>query len=130
MSAECVRIECALQDDPRLTAAIPLLISHSARLAGIAETVSKAFANEAAELCRKVLSGLAQTEEDPAIQLLIDQFQDRVEVTLEYSGSQPLVPRGAAQPAVGDSVQQESVDGKSRMKFTKFCGTVHPRHSK
>lgn len=125
MNAERVRIECALQDDARLTAAIPLIVSHSARLAGIADTIAESFANEAAESCRKALRVRTNAEDGAAILLTVDQFQDRIEVTLEYSGDHI-----AEQGSIADSVQQESRDGKSRLKFIKFCGTVHRWPSK
>ena len=127
MSAERIRIECALQDDARLLSAVPLIVSHAAHLAGIAEKTSEAFANEAAETCRKALACVAK-EENSAIQMVVDQFQDRVEVIFEYSGDQsPLAGRDDAKGSVADKVQHESSEGKSRLKFTKFCGAVRSK---
>ena len=127
MSAERIRIECALQDDARLISAVSLIVSHAAHLAGIGEKTSAAFANEAVEACRKALACVAKVEDNPAIQMVVDQFQDRVEIIFEYAGDQiSLGDCNGAKGSVADNVQHESGKGKSRVKFTKFCGTVHP----
>jgi hypothetical protein len=131
MSAERVRIECALQDDARLISAVSLIVSHAAHLAGIGEKTSAAFANEAVEACRKALACVEKVEDNPSILMVVDQFQDRVEIIFEYSGDQiSLADCSGAKGSVADNVQHESSEGKSRLKFTKFCGTVHPGQSR
>jgi hypothetical protein len=131
MIAERIRIECALQDDARLISAVPLIVSQAAHLAGIAEKTSAAFANEAAEACRKALACVAKAEDNPAIQMVVDQFQDRVEIIFEYTGDRiSLTECDGAKGSVADNVQHESSEGRSRLKFTKFCGTVHPGQSR
>ncbi|HWF37302.1 MAG TPA: hypothetical protein VG322_02200 [Candidatus Acidoferrales bacterium] len=131
MSAERIRIECALQDDARLISAVPLIVVHAARLAGIGEKTCEAFAKEAAEACRKALACVEKSEDNPAIQMVVDQFQDRIEITFEYSGHRiSLADCRADKGSVADSVQQESSEGKSRLKFTKFCGALDPKPSK
>lgn len=128
MSAERIRIECALQDDARLILAVPLIVSHAAHLAGIGEKTAAAFANEAAEACRKALDCVAKVEDNSAIRVVVDQFQDRVEIVFEYSGDKiSLADCEGARGSVADNVQHEESKGKSRLKFTKFCGTVRSK---
>lgn len=130
MSAERVRIECALQADSRLVAAIPIIVSHAAHLAGISEKTAQNFGTEAAEVCRKALACVAKGEEDPAVQFVVDQFQDRIEIVLECSGEKvSLADCDGALRSLADRVQHENRDGKSRLTITKFCGAL-PKQTK
>jgi hypothetical protein len=130
MTAERVRIECALQEDARLLAAVPLIVSHAAHLAGISEKAARNFGDETAEVCRTALACISKAEENPAIDFVVDQFQDRIEVVLQVSGEKfsPADCDGALR-SVADRVHHENTAGKSRLTITKFCGAL-PKQTK
>jgi hypothetical protein len=130
MTAERVRVECAIQDDARLLIAVPVIVSHAAHHAGIAEAIAQEFASEAAEACRHALAGVKNTQHDSSIRLFVDQYQDRVEVVLEYSGGEISLPdSNGSKAAVIDRVHHENTAGRSRLTFTKFCGSSHAKPS-
>jgi hypothetical protein len=129
MTADRVRVQCAIQDDARLLIAVPVIVSHAAHHAGIPEAIASGFASEAAEACRR---GLATVEkaEDPAIRLFVDRYQDRVEVVLECPGAKFSLPvSGSPEAASADRVHHENAAGRSRLTFTKFCGSPHAKPS-
>jgi hypothetical protein len=70
--------------DARLVNAVASAVRHTARRAGIPEAADAAFARAAADACRLTLPLLNGS--DPFLHVAIEEFQDRVEVTLEHSG--------------------------------------------
>jgi hypothetical protein len=130
MTADRVRVECAIQDDTRLLIAVPIIVSHAARHAGIPESVASEFAGEAAGACRHTLAA-QKSEDDAAIRLFVDQYQDRVEVVLEYAGGKFSLPDSdLPKAAAADRVHHETAAGRSRLIFTKFCGSSHAKPSR
>jgi hypothetical protein len=70
--------------DARLVNAVASAVRHTARRAGVPEVADAAFARAAAHACRLTLPLLNGS--DPFLHVAIEEFQDRVEVTLEHSG--------------------------------------------
>lgn len=127
MSADHVRIECVFQADSRLLEAVPLVVRHAAQAAGIGESSAAQLGHETLEACRKLSARLAQFNEDLPIRLLVDHFQDRVEIVLEHAGEaipQELGALVARNTRSADRVQRETSDDRSRIKFTKYCVAV------
>ena len=125
MSADPVRVECVLQDDSRLLDAITVIVSHASQNAGISEEIAQGFASDAVDACRKALACLRRKDRESAIDFVVDRFQDRVEITIEYNGERiSLTEPGATNRPAADRVQHENSEGRSRVRFTKFCGAL------
>ncbi len=130
MNGDCVRIDCILQDDARLLEGIPVIVSHAAGYAGIPEQARTELASETLNACRKALASTAETKySDRAIRLLVDQFQDRVEIIVEYQGEDaPDSGDGADRRGAG-RIPQESGQGRSRMKFVRNCDALDSKQA-
>ena len=128
MSADSVRIDCVFQDDPRLLEAVHLMVSHAARVVGVSEKDAAALAHQVVDTCRKVFAAPSLPVGEAAVHLLVDQFHDRVEITLEYPGPpadlEKLGDAAASAHRAADSLQHQSVSGRSRLVFTKYCVAV------
>ncbi len=81
---EHTRTEFLVAGDARLVDAVASAVRHTARRAGIPEAADAAFARAAAHACSLTLPLLNGT--DPFLHVAIQEFPDRVEVTLEHSG--------------------------------------------
>jgi len=127
MNADRIRIECVMQTDARLLEAIPVIVSHAAENVGIPEKTREVLASEALEACRKALTFVAKQPGDPSIQLLVDQYQDRVEVIVECSGRHIFDAHGANGAS---QVPHESSEGRSRLKLVRYCGALDPKQAK
>ena len=85
LTHEKIRTEFKLAGgDARLVGAVASAVRHTARRAGIPEGADAGFARAAARACRLTLPLLNGS--DPFLHVAIEEFQDRVEVTLEHSG--------------------------------------------
>lgn len=128
MSADSVRIDCVFHDDPRLIEAVPLIVSHAARAAGIAEKEAAALAHQILEACRKVFSATPHAPAEAGVRLLADQFHDRVEIALEFPGAPAALEKLGRDAASGhppaDRIELQSIQGRSRLVFTKYCVAV------
>jgi hypothetical protein len=130
MNGDRVRIECILQDDARLLEGIPVIVSHAADYAGIPEKVRTELATETLNACRKALALIAERKQsDRAIWLLVDQFQDRVEITIEHEGEDIPDSRDKADRRGASRVPHETGDGRSRMKFVRYCDALDSKQA-
>ena len=126
MSAEPVRIECVFHDDARLLEGIAVLVSHAALASGVAEKEAAKLAQTALDECRKVFSKLPRDHETPAVRLLVNQFRDRVEVTVEHAGEPPFgnsngTARGTERNQASGQLSGETSEGDLRITFTTYC---------
>jgi hypothetical protein len=138
MTTSPSRIEVSIQDDPRLLAALAAIVSHSAHKAGLSHAAQQDFTQAALDACRDtfllVNDGDARSG---VLRLLILDFADRVEVTIEHRGkplptagldtfcSSPLSETGrslsgALQRTKVDRILYESRDGFSRVTLVKY----------
>lgn len=129
MSADRVRIDCEFQDDSRLLEGISLMVAHAARNTGISEQGASEFATEAVAACRKAFAALGRSNKNSAVRLLVDQFQDRVEITLEYDGHgrTPERREGNSRYAgrqAAHGLQGQNSEGRSHIRLTKYCVAV------
>jgi hypothetical protein len=134
MSAETSRAELHLPNDPRMFGAVAVIIGHAGERTGLSEAEQKGLSDVAIHACEQALQLAApEAGEEPKVHVIVENFDDRVEVTVEH--------RGAADPAAGldtfvagaagqvgqalqstevDRVQYESKDGVSRTRLIKY----------
>ena len=130
MGADPIRVECVLQEDARLLDSIPVIVSHAARNAGIAEETLGKFASDALDACRKALVCAKRRDQESSIQFVVDRFQDRVEITIQYTGGRiSLAEHDGVPQQAADRVQQEKVHGRSRVRITKYCGALDSKQA-
>jgi hypothetical protein len=135
MTTDRVRIECALQDDSRLLAAVAVIVSHTARNAGVPESAQEKLAAAAVEACRKAFASVSTKKgDDSAIGLIADQFPDRVEIIVESAGKNLAeselhkavsgAGNDGSRLSGADRVQHEADEGRSRTRFIKYCDAL------
>jgi imidazole glycerol phosphate synthase subunit HisF len=130
MGADRVRVECVLQKDERLLHAIPVIASHAAQNAGIAEEAVQKFASDTLDVCREALACAERNDRESAVRFVVDRFQDRVEITIEYTGGRiSLADRDRLDRQGADRVQHENTNGRSRVRFTKYCGALDSKQA-
>jgi anti-sigma regulatory factor (Ser/Thr protein kinase) len=139
------RIQCTLQNDPRLIAGVAAVVAHVARRAGLSGRAEEDVSTAAAEACREAFL-LCNRPGAPSssIQLAIADLSDRVEVTIESSGGAlpaagPPAPlkgaaakagKGIGKPLGGDlveRVERETRDGRTRVTLVKYCDAAKSR---
>jgi hypothetical protein len=132
MNADRIRIECILQNDARLLEGIPVIVSHAAENAGIPEKAREVLASEALEACRRALASVENERADSSILLLVDQYQDRAEVIVEYNRKDIFDSHAGRNGAShrADHAQHESSEGRSRVKLVRYCGALDPKQTK
>jgi hypothetical protein len=130
MNADSVTIHCALQNDSRLLVGLGTIFSHSANRAGLSENAQAEFTAAALDTCREAFA-LARREghSDSALQIVIGEFADRIEIGIEYPGALlPASCRNGDKHASGssamDSAKGESHQGRSRVKLVKHVAAA------
>ena len=142
MTSRPARIEVSLHNDPRLLAALATIASHSAQRAGLNRRAQDGFAEAAVDACRETFPLLNPAPENRMgmLHVVLEDFHDRVEMTIEHNG-EALPSAGldtfCAQAGIGggqglsaalqlkrvDRVQYETRDGISRVILIKYTGT-------
>jgi hypothetical protein len=138
MTIDPFRTELSLHNDPRLMAAVGAIVSHSAQRVGLSSEAQEGLAAAALDACRETFPLLGnQDGDDSALKVIVEDFQDRVEVTIEHAGE--ALPTAGLDSFCGgdgsmagissslqdtrvDRVQYETQNGRSRMKLIKYCG--------
>jgi len=139
VTTDPARTELKVQNDPRLLAAVSAIVSHSAHRAGLPHEAQQKLAEAAVDACRETFPLLGnKNNSDGDLALVIEDFPDRVQVTIEHSGeanptagldsfvggSKEGVPAGISnslQDTRVDRVQYDTKDGRSRMTLIKYC---------
>jgi hypothetical protein len=144
MSTEPVRIEFALQNDPRLLEGARTIFAHAAKQAGFPVGSHQEFSVAALEKCREAF---VLTEEkgrpDLAIHVLVGEFPDRIEISIEYPGDlRPGVSNPCGRECLGgssaagssvfdeqifDFVEGQSCEERSRLKVIKYVSVEKPK---
>jgi hypothetical protein len=138
MATDPSRTEFTLQDDPRLMAGVTAIVSFAAQRCGLSCDAGEGFAAAVATACQETFPLVNQNgTQNAALKLVVADFPDRVEVTIEHSGE--ALPTagldtfcgGAAGGSEGlskalqstnvDRVQYETREGRSRMTLIKYC---------
>jgi hypothetical protein len=145
-----MRIECTLDNDPRLIAGLGALISQAGRHAGLTQEDGESVAIAAMQTCREAFAqahrrgSTSRTGKGrrraPAVRITLSDLRERVEVTVEYAGKalpearQNLLRGCAANGARGSNnlphcahvehLRFEASEGRCRVTLTKYCGAV------
>jgi hypothetical protein len=139
MTIDHLHTELTVQDDARLMAGVSALISHLAMVAGLAVEAQEGLAAAVVDACRDTFPLVNhEAENGGALQMIVEDFPDRVEVTIEHTGE--ALPSagldsfcgGGGEGVAGgisnslqdtrvDRVQYETRDGRSRMTLIKYC---------
>lgn len=141
MSAETSRAELTVPNDRRLFGALTAVIFRAGQRTGLEEAAQGALSDAATQACEQALElAVAEAGEEPKVHVTVENFDDRVEVTIEH--------HGAADPAAGldtfvagggkvgnalqgtgvDRVQYEAKDGWSRTRLIKYAAGKAPRN--
>jgi hypothetical protein len=118
------RIECNLDNDPRLLACVESVVAHAALRAGLPEDAQQLLATAAFGASREMV-GSANGSAGAAAptRLIVDEFSDRLEITIDSPAS-ANTDRFCKQleANAGDRVRCESRDGRIRVTLLKPCG--------
>jgi hypothetical protein len=140
MTTDPTHTELSLHNDPRLMPAVGAIVSHSAQRIGLSSEAQEALAAAVMDACRETFPLLGdQDGNNSALKIIVEDFHDRVEVTIEHAGE--ALPTAGLDSFCGgggdgamagisnslqdtrvDRVQYETNDGRSRMKLTKYSG--------
>ena len=140
MTIDPTHTELSLHNDPRLMAAVGAIVSHSAQRAGLTSEAQEGLAAAAMDACRETFPLLGnQASNNSALKVIVEDFHDRVEVTIEHAGE--ALPTAGLDSFCGggsdsamagisnslqdtrvDRVQYETQNGLSRMKLIKYSG--------
>ncbi|HTV60252.1 MAG TPA: hypothetical protein VMJ93_15375 [Verrucomicrobiae bacterium] len=142
MSVETSRAELTVPKDKRLFGALAAVIFHAGQRTGLDEAAQGALSEAAMQACDQALElAVGEAGEEPKVNVTVENFDDRVEVTVEH--------HGAADPAAGldtfvaggegksasalqgtgvDRVQYEARDGWSRTRLIKYAAGKAPRN--
>jgi hypothetical protein len=125
-AARTSRIECSLDNDPRLIASLGAVIAHAARRAGLPENTQEELAAAVVEASRETLTaGSGNGSGASSTKVGLDEFSDRLELTIELAASAKCEEiRKRLEGKFGDRVRCEGSDGRLRVTLTKPCGVA------
>jgi hypothetical protein len=125
-TARTIRVECTFDNDPRLIVSLGAIISHAANRAGLPEKTQEEIAAAAVTAYRDMVisangagSGASKTK------LIVEEFSDRLEVTIESSaGARPEGIRKHLEGMVADRIRCDGREGVVRVTLLKSCGAA------
>jgi hypothetical protein len=141
MPTDPARIEFTLDNDPHLLRGVMAIVCHAAQRSGFSQQDQDALAAAAVDACRETFPLL--NGNDSSLRLVVLDFPDRVEVTIEHSGE--VLPTagldsfcaGAEEGSRGissallnttiDRVQYDTKEGHARMTLTKYRAGAAPQ---
>jgi hypothetical protein len=120
------RIECHLDNDPRLLASVETVIAHAAKLAGLPEDTQRILGAAIFDASREMArSGSGSNPAGAPTRLTVDEFSDRLEITIDSAA------RGNSdgfckqlEGKTGDRVRCDARDGRARVTLLKPCGVA------
>jgi hypothetical protein len=114
------RIECNIDDDPRLIPGAAMIVAHMARCAGFAQDVASELAAAAAAACDVAFGALRESGNSGAtMRVAAAECPDRFEVTIEM----PAAPDATYSHSAGRSVNLVG-EIRQKLKNAVFDGTV------
>jgi hypothetical protein len=136
---EHTRTELRLESNARLLGAVAPVILHAAQRVGLMPPVCEAFEHATEDICRQTLN--LMNGRDPFLHVTVEDFDDRIEVTIEHSGrpydsslmermrpcSAPAGSSGADVPegCQVDDIRCQSEGGHYRVRLVKFVSGSH-----
>ena len=143
MASEPIRTELILEDEPRRLPSVKAAVIHPAQRLGFAPSEQAELTEAAEEACRGAFPLLDSA--DGGLHLIVEEFPDRIEVSIEYFG-EPLPAAGldsfavtgaTDDPPLGvsgallltrvDRVLYETRDRLSRMTLVKYLPGRAPK---
>lgn len=144
MTAEPARIEFTLDNDPHLFHGVKAILCHAAQRSGFSQQDQDALADAAVDACRETFPLLNGS--DSSLRLVVLDFPDRVEITIEHCGE--VLPtagldsfcagveegtRGISSALLNttiDRVQYDTDEGRARTTLIKYHpGAAPPTES-
>jgi hypothetical protein len=120
------RVECALDNDPRLMVSLGAIISHAAKRAGLPEKTQEDVARAAIEAAREMLaSSNGKASAASKTKILVEEFSDRLEVTVESPAcarAEGIRKRLEGTPT--DRVRCDGREGLVRITLVKSCSAA------
>lgn len=128
------RIECTLDSDPRLIAAIGAIAAHAAQRIGLCQRDQENLAAAALDVCHEALPRLPKRKSKSTIKMVVADFSDRVELTIETPAGARAAGRSRAtagdkQAAIAlvDRIERGTRDGHVYTTLVKYCAGVSSR---
>ena len=120
------RVECTLGSDPRLLVSIGAMLAHAAKRAGLLEKTQEDVAAAVIGASRETpVSANGKGDDTPAAKLLMEEFSDRVEVTIESPAGAALEGiRKGLEGKAADRMRCEARDGRVLVTLLKPCGAA------
>jgi len=140
MATDSVRVEFTLDNNPHLLQGVTAIVCHAAQRSGFSLQDQDALAAAAVDACRETFPLV--NGNDSSLRLVVMDFPDRVEVTIEHSGE--VLPTagldsfcaGAEEGSRGissallntaiDRVKYDNNGGRARMTLIKYLPGVTP----
>lgn len=114
MTTERSRVELELRSDPRLMQVVSVTVVHFARRAGLDEAAQADLVAAAEQVCADTFKLLPN--ENGRIVMVVEDFDDRVEVTLKHRGE--ALPSAGLETFAGLG-EGESADFSGRMLLSR-----------
>ena len=114
------RIECAVDNDPRLLASLGALLAHAAHRAGFPEGLLDNLAAGA-----RAAREMARTDDAAAeskTRIVVEEFSDRLEMTIESTTAGAICRHLKDQ--AGERLRCEKRDGRVLLTLLKPCGAA------
>jgi anti-sigma regulatory factor (Ser/Thr protein kinase) len=114
------RIELKLPNDPRALSAVAGAVEHMAQRAGFLTPQQKELAVATEAACQAVFRRLHEPE--ATLMVIVEEYADRVEVTLEHTGDAPSADGNCRDLlARMDRVDYRTANGLSRWTLIKYA---------
>jgi hypothetical protein len=120
------RMECNLDNDPRLLASFGAIFAHAARRAGLSDETQNDVASAAVDASREMATSNNGSASDAATtHVVVDEFADRLEVTIDSPpGAKSDGIRARLEGKASDRIRCESRDGRIRVTMLKPCAVA------
>jgi hypothetical protein len=119
------RIECNLDNDPRLLACVETVVAHAAQIAGLPEDTKQTLGSAVLDASRQMALPPNGSAGATPTRLIVDEFSDRLEISIDSAAranTDGLCKQLEAK--AGDRVRCESRDGRIRVTLLKPCGVA------
>jgi hypothetical protein len=120
------RTEFTLHNDLRLLAAVDAVIAYSGQRSGLSAAAQAALSTAVRDAGRQALSAAggqaSKPDAAPSVTIVVEDFPDRVEVSLEpgLPATPPAARPDSPRPGV-DAVTVESHHGASRLRLIQYA---------
>ncbi|MGA9592809.1 MAG: hypothetical protein WBS18_06895 [Candidatus Acidiferrales bacterium] len=126
------RTEFTLHDDVRLLAAVDAVIAYSGQRSGLSAEAQSQLSTAVLEASRQALAGRREkggaSGAAPSIKIIVEDFPDRVEVSLDPGPPATPAAAPAGSPKVGvDVVKTESLEGRPRLILIQYVAGHAPK---